>query len=224
MMEFQNIKVNGKKPIDYNNITSTVPYVNNMPNEIVYVYLTNTKTLSYSSTPNYEKEYIKTCTNLKIIEQKNAIYTLMKMAVKDIYGIDEDFSHYKKTDNGKPYTSNYKFSLSHSDNLCCLVIGNIEVGIDIECESKNRNLELLYQKISSPSDNITELNNHNLIELWTKKEAIFKLLGDRVFVPSKIDTQKYCINTFDNINSDDKKYIVSVATYKPVDIIFRVVD
>ena len=59
---------------------------------------------------------------------------------------------------------------------------------------------------------ITNIDSQKMTELWTKKEAIFKLLGDKVFSPNTIDVDEFCTETIDFISLEDNDYIISVAT------------
>ena len=73
--------------------------------------------------------------NKRLIHTK-AGYELLKYAVNDQWGIKEDLSNIKVSPNGKPYTDNYKFSISHCGDLVCVAISEKEVGVDLECISK----------------------------------------------------------------------------------------
>ena len=150
--------------------------------------------------------------------QSSSGYALLKYAVKDRWGIDEDFATLSVTENGKPYVEGYSFSISHSGALVCVAISKNEVGIDIECSTKRRNWLGLRRRVLTQKEN-EELatDNETMTSNWTKKEAVFKLLGGRVFNPSFITLEGYYIDTITDISLDEDNYILSVATREEVD-------
>lgn len=180
----------------------------------VYVYLAKVKDM---------EEYTR-CIELgdkdifdiskKSLESVSAL-VLLKYAVKDIWGIEEDFSTFKVSENGKPYVDDYNFSISHSGALVCVAISKQEVGVDIECSTTPRNWLGLRRRVltQKEKEEVTE-DSKSMTEIWTKKEAVFKLLGDKVFSPSKIDIEGYYIDTIDDIWDayDNEDYVLSVAT------------
>ncbi|MBO5222144.1 MAG: 4'-phosphopantetheinyl transferase superfamily protein [Clostridia bacterium] len=90
----------------------------------------------------------------------------------------------KITDSGKPYLEGNPlyFSVSHSDVIVACVCGDTPVGIDIEL---NRPVMAAAQeRICTPEewDYLSEPTSESerclrFFELWTKKEAIFKMDG-----------------------------------------------
>lgn len=186
----------------------------------VYVYLAIASVcLKDVIMPKFEVEYLKNVENEKIIKQKTSAYALLKYAVKDVWGIDEDFSSFAKTENGKPYTDRYKFSISHCANLICVAVSKFEVGVDIEFIVTHRRWNMLAKKIVVASEEINNFDCKQLTNLWTKKEAIFKLLGKKIFVPKDIDTNLYITDTINLIDNYDvnSEYFLSIATQTKTD-------
>jgi 4'-phosphopantetheinyl transferase len=173
----------------------------------VYVYIAKIKDILLCS------ESLEDDSN-KVSRQRHAGLNLLKYAVKDIWGIDEDLNKIKVDNNGKPYIDGYNFSISHCGGLVCVAISKINVGVDLECKTTRRQWDRLIRRVLTPSEkeSIMSIDNQTITELWTKKEAIFKLLGDKVFSPSNIDVRGYHTDTLDNIDYEDDTFILSVAT------------
>ena len=114
---------------------------------------------------------------------------------------------------GKPFlvkTPNIHFSLSHSDKAVACIIGDQNVGIDIEdltipsddlirycCNPREQ--EEIYQ-----SGNITEV----FYQIWTKKECYLKMKGCGITNNIK-DAIKDVLITFQTNVERDKGYIYS---------------
>ena len=75
--------------------------------------------------------------------------------------------------NGAPILNNNKcISISHSNNLAAIIIGDNKVGIDIEKVSK-KPLKIA-DKFISENDNIS-MDTNDYCLAWSAKEAIYKL-------------------------------------------------
>ena len=85
-----------------------------------------------------------------------------------------------KTEKGKPYFKaipNLFFSVSHTDGLTVIALGNSEVGIDVE-RVKKADLRIIKRFLKEEADYITEKDsNRRFFEIWTKKEAYIKQRG-----------------------------------------------
>lgn len=149
----------------------------------------------------------------KISCQRNAGLQLLKYAVKDRWGIDEDLGKIKVSENGKPYTEGYQFSISHCGGLVCVAISRKEVGVDLECVTTRRNWQGLSRRVLTIEEKgNSKFDSQTMTELWTKKEAVFKLRGDNVFSPSSIDPTLNCTDTIKNISLEDNDYVLTLAT------------
>lgn len=90
---------------------------------------------------------------------------------------------------GKPtIDGDIKFNYSHSGQYIALAISENEVGIDIE-EIEEKNLKIkdkVFSKKELDFVNKNPLENFHI--LWTKKEAIFKMIGSGINVkPSSLE-------------------------------------
>lgn len=97
---------------------------------------------------------------------------------------------------GKPFlkekSSRVQFNMSHSKDYAAYIIGlDYQIGIDIEWKDKTINFEEISDLVLSPA----ETNNfktlepkkkfHTFYDIWTKKEAIVKAIGEGLSYPIK---------------------------------------
>ena len=104
-----------------------------------------------------------------------------------------------------------------------------EVGIDIEAVEERRN-EGLAERIMTAAELSEyekapqEMKDMRLVEIWTKKEALFKSMRSERFVPQSIDTLSGSLCT-ESVTLKGTKYVCSVATPNPERIrIFKDID
>lgn len=145
----------------------------------------------FSLMSDERKEYTK-----GIKTEKNRLLTvagemLVRKNLSKICGIDEAEITVKKDENGKPYCNieDFNFSISHSGDFAACVISQNPVGIDIE---KERDINL---KVALKFCNESELEYINgsiprFFEIWTAKEAAYKMFGGAQKEFKKIDTAK----------------------------------
>lgn len=138
--------------------------------------------------------YIKKIANINDTEKQNIINSLSFYALKrlnkkrneDLFLAslcalslltNEQRANLEYTENGNPFflTLDSDISISHSKTYVTVAISNsktIPVGIDVE-EISNANLPIRF--LSENEKKIVTKEN-NFIEIWTKKEALFKFL------------------------------------------------
>lgn len=117
-----------------------------------------------------------------------------------------------KNENGKPYLLNNPlyFNLSHTKDAFAIAFSDREVGIDIEGERKIS--ERLKDKYFTKRE-----KEENEISVWTKKEAIIKLIGTGIKDISKADTIE---NDFFIFTKEKENYKISCAMYEKQDTKF----
>ncbi len=111
-------------------------------------------------------------------------YVLLKRALKDMYGIDEN-PRLTEQEDGKPVLTDYPhihFNLSHCKEAVACVVGDEPVGVDVE--RIGRYTEQLADYVMSEEE-VSQLNTSDspereFIRLWTKKEALLKLTGEGI--------------------------------------------
>ena len=101
------------------------------------------------------------------------IYSLLKTAVKRVYGIDSPGVF--KTESGKPYfkNSNIHFSLSHSGNYALCVLDSFPIGADIQI------IRSISPSLPYAVCTLEELEEMDFFTLWTVKESYIKLYGKK---------------------------------------------
>jgi 4'-phosphopantetheinyl transferase len=84
--------------------------------------------------------------------------------------------------HGKPYSSNSEkcFNIAHCKNAIGVIIGDKEVGIDVECMGRYKPALAEYAMSEAELKEIEEGGDRVFTMLWTKKEALLKLTGEGI--------------------------------------------
>lgn len=111
---------------------------------------------------------------------------LVRIMLFEIYGLGIRNLTIKKNKFGKPEIAEYPnlyFNLSHSGKYVCCIMGEREVGIDIELLDRNIDIRL-FQNIFHEEEysNIFKMKNsiaqkEIFFSLWTLKESYLKKIG-----------------------------------------------
>lgn len=118
-------------------------------------------------------------------------YQLLSELLKS-YGIDYNTIIIKKSQYNKPYIDNCNihFNMSHSKNLCACVVSEKQVGIDIE-KIRKVNLNTIHHFATKEETEyiLKDEKNifHRLFEIYTLKEAYFKMYGTNLKDIKKIN-------------------------------------
>ena len=111
--------------------------------------------------------------------------------------------------NGKWVADNCYLSLSHTDGYVAAAVSDLPVGVDIE--RTNRKLAKgLYDRIACGKEKAlyAALDNTQLLQLWTAKEAVFKQTDNNDgLTVSQIDTTTHKVQT-----TVTEEFVLSVAT------------
>lgn len=164
-----------------------------------------------NSLPKYAQQELKSISHDGLRSQKIASYGLLKYAVEKLFKIQEDFKSYKKSKNGKPLNKNYCLSISHTNNLVAVGISKCNLGIDLENVNQKQNIERIKNAILACGEKFSNQNIEEVYSVWTKKEAIFKFNGDKVFNPKQVNFNTIPTKTID-FEFDGLKYVLSVAS------------
>ena len=119
---------------------------------------------------------------------------------------------WRYNNHGKPYFADRKdlfFSISHCKGAVAVAIDDKEVGVDIEEISRYR--ESLESYVLNEEERNYIDKKDKFIEIWTQKEAVFKLLGTGI-----THDIKDVLKNHPEINVYSEKIgnkILSVATY-----------
>jgi len=138
--------------------------------------------------------------NTKIAEHKEQKYfawKLLEKAVCENFSESFDSFSFSRSENGKWNCPDFFFSLSHTKKFVAVIVSDIPCGIDIEAYDPKRFSEKLAKKIMNCREYkiYGELQEDKravfTLEMWTKKESIFKMLSEKTFIPKNTDTNLY---------------------------------
>lgn len=134
--------------------------------------------------PQWRKDKMLSYKFIKGRLQNALAYLLLIYALRE-EGVFIDMPEFYYGEHNKPYLKNYPgwhFNFSHCKNAVCCVLSREEVGIDIE-EIGNYK-EHLAEYISNEEELEFLHNSENqadeFYKLWTRKEAVFKMIGSGI--------------------------------------------
>lgn len=136
--------------------------------------------------PKFLMSEIKSIKDNTAAEEKRAAYALLLRAAEEIYGKRPDLKAFYREASGKAVYPDFCFSLTHKAGLVAVAVSKVDVGVDIE--------EILpdTEALKSTVTDAEAAKSLPLRLLWTKKEAIYKLLDPKSpFVPGEIDTEQH---------------------------------
>jgi 4'-phosphopantetheinyl transferase len=145
----------------------------------------------YSLLSNERREYVD---SLKIeTDRKRTVAG--EMLVKIALGLRNETI--LRTDEGQPYIAGMDnhFSISHSGNFAVCAIDKCKIGIDIE---EIRNIDIKAAKRFCNEKELEYVGNdiNRFFEIWTAKEATYKMMGGKIKNFKDIDTfnvnKQYC--------------------------------
>ena len=126
-------------------------------------------------------------------------------------------------EHGKPYfegRDDLYFSVSHCGSAVAVAIDDEEVGVDIEDISRYRESLVNYvlnevESLEFRVESSIKFKEEKFIEIWTKKEAVFKLLGTGITHDIKDVLVKHPEVRVYSYRIGDR--FLSVATMKDID-------
>lgn len=156
---------------------------------MIKVYITNSKNnslteLNIDKTAPYRREKIARLAHDSAKRQSLAAGLLLAEVFPN--------AEIKTGEYGKPYIENEYFNLAHSGDYVILAVSDsFEIGCDIE-RVKTADYEKLASKVFHENErktlSETEDKQSLFFELWTKKEAFMKCIGEGFhFAPSTLD-------------------------------------
>ena len=164
--------------------------------------------------PCERKAEIERCANSRVRKEKYFAWELLKNTVEEKLHIPFDSLCFEKSSSGKWVSDKIFFSISHSDGVAAVAVAQKNVGVDIESVKRHR--EGIERQILTDAE-LCDLENipdeekaEQVIKLWTKKEAYFKLLDEKHFAPKKTETKDF-ISVTKSITLENSEYAVSVC-------------
>lgn len=153
---------------------------------------------------------------------------LIRVAYCEGRSVDNDDIRFEKNKYGKPFIINsndFKFNVSHSDEMVVVAIDNEDIGVDIE---KIQNIDKEVAKIFCTENECNVIANSKEEEvkkistsIWSLKEAYVKYLG--VGISKELNSfdviSKYNINSNINLKSIEYNgYCLSICSEKNLDL------
>lgn len=154
---------------------------------------------------------IFSCQSKKVKRQKFYAWRLLELCAKK-HGFNVENLHFSKAQNGKWKCNEFEFSLSHSEDYVAIILSNKNVGIDIQkaCDLK---CDYFAEKILTEQENLEYIKlsenekQRYLLEKWTQKESIYKMLEMCDLKISKINCSNYKVKTIELILDGDTYYL-----------------
>lgn len=156
----------------------------------------------------------------RLKEQKFYAYKLLEYAMNEQFGIKSKEINLNKLSSGKWVSDFCNFSISHSGEVVCVALSNVNVGVDVERYNPERFIKIKDKMLTKSEKKLAPKDvslGEYLNELWTKKEAVFKCIGGKVFIPSKIQTER-CYVCSKKI-SLEKDYFLSIASSEKIELV-----
>ncbi len=165
--------------------------------------------------PMERQNEVLACGNEKVRRQKYYAWKLLEYALRETFGYEMKTLSFCKGRNGKWTSPSCYFSISHSNGVVAVAVASAPIGVDVEKIAPEK-AEFL-QKVLTEKEreklaliSCKEERAEYLFELWTKKESIFKKVGDGAFRPSKIVVTEHSVAT-KKFAVDGVEYMLSVA-------------
>lgn len=121
--------------------------------------------------------------------------SVLRQCLGSFLGIQPKNLRFSTGDRGKPYLASPEienpphFNLSHSGNVVALIVGPVDVGVDVESLREVSSAGRLAHRFFSPSEQSIvnalggPVRDHAFLRIWTQKEAYLKATGLGVGMP-----------------------------------------
>ena len=151
----------------------------------------------------------------RLNKKRNSALRLASLCVLSLL-TDEQRADLDYTESGIPYfkTMDEYISISHSNTYSSLAISDFSVGIDVEDINIKTNSQNLLRFFTENEQKEIE-NRASTLEIWTKKEALFKYLKNDDINFISLDTTQASV-FFKTINLDGA--ILTVCCEKQTEI------
>ena len=137
-----------------------------------------------------------------------ALFLLTHEQRADLEYSESGIPHFKTMDGD--------ISISHSSTYSAVAISNFAVGIDIENINSKTNAQTLLRFFTENEQKEVE-NGVSPLEIWTKKEALFKYLKNNNINFISLDTTQANVH-FETINLDDAILTICYEKEEPIKI------
>lgn len=166
--------------------------------------------LAFDEFPQLIKSKINAKTHLISKKQSIVGYNLLKNGVKKLF--NRGIEHIYFSENGKPLLSFCYFSISHSENAVVCAISDLPVGVDIQKIMDipvREQYPIFSQEESDFVNQIPNLQQKRFFEIFTKKEALVKLCGNKLSECNSLDISNIKFEILEK-----SKYIFCIAAFE----------
>ena len=134
--------------------------------------------------PKWRKEKMLRYKHLKGQIQCGLGYVLLIHALRE-EGIFKEMPEFSYNEHDKPFLKNYPgwyFNISHSKTAVCCILSRKEIGIDIEEVGEYKESLAAYICNDKELESLHDSENKadDFYKLWTRKEAVFKMIGSGI--------------------------------------------
>ena len=134
--------------------------------------------------PKWRKEKMLRYKHLKGQIQCGLGYVLLIHALRE-EGVFKEMPEFSYNEHDKPFLKNYPgwyFNISHSKTAVCCVLSRKEMGIDIEEVGEYKESLAAYICNDKELESLHDSENKadDFYNLWTRKEAVFKMIGSGI--------------------------------------------
>ncbi len=134
--------------------------------------------------PKWRKEKMLRYKHLKGQIQCGLGYILLIHALRE-EGVFKEMPEFSYNEHDKPFLKNYPgwyFNISHSKTAVCCVLSRKEMGIDIEEVGEYKESLAAYICNDKELESLHDSENKadDFYKLWTRKEAVFKMIGSGI--------------------------------------------
>lgn len=134
--------------------------------------------------PRWRKEKMLRYKHLKGQIQCGLGYILLIHALRE-EGVFKEMPEFSYNEHDKPFLKNYPgwyFNISHSKTAVCCVLSRKEMGIDIEEVGEYKESLAAYICNDKELESLHDSENKadDFYKLWTRKEAVFKMIGSGI--------------------------------------------
>lgn len=143
---------------------------------------------------------------------KYRAWQLLLLAAEKSLGLDGKKLKFKKVKNGKWLCKDFYFSITHTDKTVAVAVSKAAVGVDAEALARKDRLLPLRAEMLTPAEKelYGECDALPLLALWTRKEAIYKAEGGKVFAPAATETDRPDVATY--LVGTDEDCVLSVCS------------
>ena len=170
---------------------------------------------SFDGLPTVIENELATVKNEQVVAAKRAAYGLLFSALNACgYDGERAFAALQKNAYGKPVCDGVEFSVSHSKTAVAAAVSMRPVGVDLETFSGRKTGDFSFALAQGEQAETAEA----FLTLWTKKEAVFKRMGNaKRFQPKTFRADAFPSQT-QVFSLDGVEYVLSVATDERAEI------